>query len=105
MKLNALTGLRFVAAAMILVHHAASFGIQLPALAFDHGVSFFFVLSGFVLAYVHPSIGSAYELRAFLWNRVVRIWPAHLVMLFAVTILLNLPITWTFPLNFFLLQA
>ncbi len=104
-RLNALTGLRFVAAAMILIHHASVFGIQLPALALDHGVSFFFVLSGFVLAYVHPSIGSAYELRAFLWNRVVRVWPAHLVMLFVAIILLNLPITWAFPLNFFLLQA
>ncbi len=68
-------------------------------------MSFFFVLSGFVLAYVHPSIGSAYELGVFLWNRVVRIWPAHLVTLFAVIITLNLPITWAFPLNFFLLQA
>src|SRR5208283_4069809 len=104
-RLNALTGLRFVAAAMILIHHASVFGIKLPALALDHGVSFFFVLSGFVLAYVHPSIGSAYELRAFLWNRVVRVWPAHLVMLFVALILLNLPITWAFPLNFFLLQA
>lgn len=89
-KLDALTGLRFLAAAMILIHHSP-FHIPVPAIAYDHGVSFFFVLSGFILAYVHPTIGSMQEVKAFLWNRVARIWPAHLVTLMTTVFLFSVP--------------
>jgi peptidoglycan/LPS O-acetylase OafA/YrhL len=53
-KLDALTSLRFFAAAMIVVHHGhrvfGSMGLA-ESLPLDQGVSFFFVLSGFILAY------------------------------------------------------
>ena len=53
-KLDALTSLRFFAAVMIVLEHSmAAFQttawIKSPV-AFDQGVSFFFVLSGFMLA-------------------------------------------------------
>ncbi len=51
------------------------------------GVSLFFVLSGFVLAYNYPKFESARERRRFWWARFARIYPAYLVAL-----LLSLPI-------------
>jgi peptidoglycan/LPS O-acetylase OafA/YrhL len=45
------------------------------------GVSFFFVLSGFILTYVYPSLDAPGAVRRFLVARVARIWPAHLATL------------------------
>ncbi len=58
-KLDTLTGLRFFAAIAILIHHLRGFGLPKEVLegwALDNGVAFFFVLSGFILAYVYPSL-------------------------------------------------
>lgn len=80
-KLDALTSLRFFAAAMIVVHHAIERGLgpQWAAhFALGQGVSFFFVLSGFVLAYNYPALHGARDVRRFLLARVARIWPAHI---------------------------
>ncbi len=73
-RLAALDGLRAVAALGVLLYHAADWS-GWPG-RFAHGylaVDFFFCLSGFVLAH-------AFERReigwpAYLWIRVVRIWP------------------------------
>jgi peptidoglycan/LPS O-acetylase OafA/YrhL len=74
-----LTSLRFVAAALILVEHGFdSAGIPRSTFPYDQGVSFFFVLSGFVLAYNYPKLHGR-EIRSFLIFRVGRIWPAHIV--------------------------
>ena len=54
-KLDALTSLRFIAATMIVFYHMkgfALFGFSGPSFL-AQGVSFFFVLSGFILAYVY----------------------------------------------------
>jgi peptidoglycan/LPS O-acetylase OafA/YrhL len=81
-KLQALTSLRFLAAALIVLHHSqGSFGIPQDAWApfvLSQGVSFFFVLSGFILAYVYPSLQVVGK-RRFLLARFARIWPAHIV--------------------------
>jgi peptidoglycan/LPS O-acetylase OafA/YrhL len=47
----------------------------------DMFVDFFFVLSGFVMAYRYQTIATVQELRLFLIKRVYRIYPMHLLML------------------------
>src|SRR5690242_19654398 len=80
-KLYALTSLRFVAAALIVLGHSqGTFGIPKDAWApfvMSQGVSFFFVLSGFILTYVYPSL-KLFGIRRFLLARFARIWPAHI---------------------------
>jgi peptidoglycan/LPS O-acetylase OafA/YrhL len=91
-KLNALTALRFFAASMIFIGHTTALA---PAnrpnytdgFALWQGVSFFFVLSGFILAYVYPNIKSPAQAGRFLLARFARIWPTHLVA-FVVTLFL-----------------
>jgi len=70
--------LRFIAASMIVVFHSRGlFGISYVWDSLGQGVSFFFVLSGFILTYVYPSLSGAREVGRFLTARVARIWPAH----------------------------
>lgn len=80
-KLDQLTTLRFIAAWMIVIHHCAGmFGFS-PDLTrpfiFGQGVSFFFVLSGFILTYVYPKLNTYQEVLDFLHARFARIWPVH----------------------------
>lgn len=87
-NLPSLTGLRFVAATMVLVHHAAMVG-QVPFLSPWHGfgttgVSFFFVLSGFVLTWSAPE---SEKISDFYVRRVFRIWP-----LMFLSVLLAIPV-------------
>lgn len=83
-KLDALTSLRFIAAAMIVVSHAhplfGSLGIA-DAAPMGQGVSFFFVLSGFILAYNYPRLEGGSAVRKFWLARFARVWPLHAVML------------------------
>jgi peptidoglycan/LPS O-acetylase OafA/YrhL len=81
-KLDALTSLRFFAALMIFLCHVFEmFGLSGKAgtegLALFQGVSFFFVLSGFILAYVYPKLEKPYAREQFLLARFARIWPTH----------------------------
>lgn len=91
-RLDALTPLRFVAAAMIAVGHGANlFGFAPTAAALhaaNAGVSFFFVLSGFVLAYNYPALPDRSATRRFLVLRFARIWPMHALTLAAVVVFL-----------------
>ncbi|WP_188394031.1 acyltransferase [Mesorhizobium sp. SARCC-RB16n] len=88
LRLHALTGLRFLAAFTIVLHHLrGSFGIPTDisfAWRADIGVTVFFILSGFVLTYSYSSLGSG---RVTVWQfyvaRFARIWPAHAVTLLA----------------------
>ncbi len=47
----------------------------------DVFVDFFFVLSGFVVCYSYQTINSAKELKTFLFKRIRRLYPLHLVLL------------------------
>jgi peptidoglycan/LPS O-acetylase OafA/YrhL len=99
-RLGALTGLRFVAAAMIVAHHARLL-VPIPDYALGHGVSFFFLLSGFILAYAYPKLSTPKEVWQFLTARVARIWPAHLcTLLLAAAMLPPSLLTWTLQGNF-----
>lgn len=81
-RLDALTALRFFAAAMIVLTHAhpifGSFGIA-DAAPLGQGVSFFFVLSGFILAYNYREFSRDGSISRFLVARFARVWPLHLV--------------------------
>lgn len=90
-KLNSLTSLRFIAAALIVVHHLrGTFGVPQDVwepFALDNGVAFFFVLSGFILTYVYSGRPRLAK-RRFLLARLARLWPAHVAALAIISILL-----------------
>jgi peptidoglycan/LPS O-acetylase OafA/YrhL len=82
--LRPLTSLRFVAAMMIVVTHAPAhfnwpWANALPK-TLVHGVSFFFVLSGFILTHVYSSKPFP-GYRRFVVARFARLWPVHIVAL------------------------
>lgn len=82
-RLDALTGLRWWAAFMVFLFHMRVFApVPQPlAAVFDQGylgVTFFFVLSGFVLTWsLKPGVSTS----TFYWRRFARIWPATMVAL------------------------
>lgn len=75
-RLDSLTGLRFAAAFAVLLHHSPNL-VTIPAIRpytqwGQLGVSFFFVLSGFVLVWSRRRGDTAGR---FYWRRFARIWP------------------------------
>lgn len=80
-RLDALTGLRWWAAFAVFLHHMGNLA-PLPVQDFlvfgNFGVTFFFVLSGFVLTW---SARPGLPVSTFWWRRFARIWPAHVVAL------------------------
>lgn len=91
-RLEALTTLRFFAAAFIVFGHSqGQFGIPVGAAGHfnaSHSVAFFFVLSGFILAWVYPTLEKTGG-KSFLIARLARIWPAHITTLALICILLT----------------
>jgi peptidoglycan/LPS O-acetylase OafA/YrhL len=87
-QLHALTSLRFFAALLVvlfhfggpLLGHAPKLVANVVAAGYV-GVSFFFVLSGFVLAYAYVRLdrSDVGALRAFYAARIARIYPAYLL--------------------------
>ena len=89
-----LTGVRFVAAAWVMLYHfqvpLATLGLLVPVLheflrVGRLGVDLFFALSGFILTHTYltrlgPRITWPAS-RHFLWLRLARIYPVHFVML------------------------
>lgn len=93
-RLPSLTGMRFIAAAMVFFHHTTFANLFASASARDHyipivrqgnsGVSFFFILSGFVLTW---SMRSNDNPPRFWRRRFFKIYPNHIVV-FIVSVLL-----------------
>lgn len=89
-KIYSLTSMRFFAAFMIVIGH----GSQIPAFngfAFSffnvgNSVSFFYVLSGFILTYNYYSMSNY---RDYIVARLARIWPLHVVTLLVVIFVLK----------------
>ena len=89
--LDALTGIRGIAAWLVVFYHMRSAMLTLlpvdviRVLARGYlAVDLFFILSGFVLWYNYaPRLraGGMAEAGRFLWRRVARIWPLHIVLL------------------------
>lgn len=76
-RLPSLTSLRFFAALLVVGYHAvpllfpARVAVAATSVGFV-GVTFFFILSGFVLTWSYrPGLG------AFYWRRFARVWPLH----------------------------
>jgi peptidoglycan/LPS O-acetylase OafA/YrhL len=92
-RIDALTSLRFFAAALIVLGHAGEMGIpgyqeHYPHLfMYSQGVSFFFVLSGFILYLTYADIRGR-TLDRFFVARLARIWPAHILAFLTVVWLL-----------------
>lgn len=117
-QLDALTSLRFFAAAMIVVGHShhllGSLGIALT-FQLSQGVSFFFVLSGFILSYNYQHLSDKKSAIRFLIARFARIWPLHIATLLIWLAIITPNITHEFAnptdgliklaLNFTLLQS
>lgn len=81
-RLPSLTGLRFWAALLVVAYHLTSVVGPLPLLSplvqFGRsGVTFFFVLSGFVLAWTY--LDRPVPFRVFVWRRFARLWPLVIV--------------------------
>ncbi|MBC7415492.1 MAG: acyltransferase [Herminiimonas sp.] len=91
--LPALTSLRFAAALAIMVHHCNGVFWKAAELGpLDVGVSFFFVLSGFILTYVYRDIEpTRARFAGFYRARLARIWPLHLSCLLMTIVLIAVP--------------
>lgn len=90
--LPSLTSLRFFAAMLVVAYHAAhqstpSDGHALASLRFGYlGVTFFFVLSGFVMVW---SVRDGDAAASFYRRRFARVWPVHAVTLLAAATLVG----------------
>ena len=84
-----LTGLRFIAAFWLLLYFfwpRLGLGERPNLIASgNYGVDLFFILSGFVLAHVYGPqvVDKKYSHGAFIWARLARVYPLHLVTFFA----------------------
>lgn len=104
-RFEALTSMRFIAASCIVVMHMGNhFGFRADMtlsgkLPWHQAVSFFFVLSGFILTHAYPALRTRPELRRFFVARLARVWPGHLFALLmwlwlATWVGLNIFATW-----------
>jgi peptidoglycan/LPS O-acetylase OafA/YrhL len=78
--------MRFIAAVLVVLYHCSQRSFVLPSnlgshFFFPQGVTFFFILSGFVLAYVYPELTTGEARGRFLLTRFARIWPTHVAVL------------------------
>ncbi|MEQ8954120.1 MAG: acyltransferase family protein, partial [Gammaproteobacteria bacterium] len=78
-KLPILDAFRFIAASLVvLVHYEIIFGEFLLLGAFaTTAVSWFFVVSGFILSYTYPSLDGFSDYKRFYLHRVIRIYPVY----------------------------
>ncbi len=95
--LDPLTSLRFFAALTVFTWHLRGL-LTLPLVNWVQtgylGVSFFYVLSGFIMAYVYTEKlrdGNSRSIKQFYISRVAKLWPVHLL-----TFALSLPLVFVF---------
>jgi peptidoglycan/LPS O-acetylase OafA/YrhL len=113
--IRALTSLRLLPAVAVVFYHCQDYFDCLQAdvsrLAFTHTLTYFFVLSGFVLTINYFNISSVVSALRFYIARFARIWPAHVISLFLLLALVpevfkvkvaSLPV---FLANMFMVQA
>jgi peptidoglycan/LPS O-acetylase OafA/YrhL len=85
-RLGALTALRFIAAFLVVLGHTrydfAPLNDFPEQIVFNQAVTFFFVLSGFILTFVYPELQTAAATKAFIVKRFARLWPLHITTFF-----------------------
>src|SRR5438874_2707484 len=121
-ELSGLTGIRFYAALLVYLYHVV---LTIPGMdvvggrtlffsAAEVGVSFFFLLSGFILTYNYADVFrggiSVAGYKRFVWDRLTKIYPVHFLTLLLVlpipTFSPHLPLDWrAVPLHLLLLQC
>lgn len=83
-KIYTLTSLRFFAAAFIVVGHGGNLPgfepFRFLGFNLNNAVSFFFVLSGFILSFSYYNMDVKKEFRSFIIARFSRVYPAHFFM-------------------------
>src|SRR5262245_7136114 len=120
-ELSSLTGIRFYAAILVYLYHVhlipGTETFSETSGLFNAGavgVSFFFVLSEFILTYNYADVFRdgvcAASYRQFVWDRLTKIYPVHVLTLFIalpVAILSpHLPLDWrAVPVHLLLLQS
>lgn len=96
--IDQLTSLRFFAAAAIVFHHSKDvFELTRSVVSpvpLNLAVSFFFVLSGFILTYNYRNLRGRAEVQRFYEARIARIWPVHFLS-FGLVLLLIPKGLWT----------
>lgn len=91
--LRALTGLRFLAALWVVLYtawpHLDVSWVPVAVTRGYLGVEVFFVLSGFILSHVYLEAAGQkrHSYGGFLWARIARVYPLHLVTLFGMVAL------------------
>ena len=88
-RINVLTGCRYIAALIVVMDHLG--GKEIAAVKpvvnlAPYMMSYFFVLSGFVLALTYHRPGKPFDLKHFWVSRISRIFPIYLFSLFLVCI-------------------
>lgn len=79
-RLDSLTSLRFFAIMIVVVHHLRELIGWGPKTGWGAvGVTFFFVLSGFVLTLNYQKIPTGKAAVSFLWCRIARLYPLYFV--------------------------
>ncbi|WP_195175837.1 acyltransferase [Mesorhizobium sp. INR15] len=96
-QLHNLTSLRAFAALAIFLHHLNILGIDVSQSAWNMNlggaVSFFFVLSGFVLSYSFEGQFLTWrDTRNFIFQRFFRLWPVHIICFFIAVVILQAPV-------------
>lgn len=110
--IRSLTGLRFIFALMIFMHH---FSIKEGQLMFPQGgalsVCFFFILSGFVLAYSYQErlVLRQISTKIFYTGRLSKLYPLHILCFLIALVLAIKVLSWKYvliaPINLALLQS
>ena len=114
--IRALTSLRFFAAFAVLLFHSGSSAAtatgHIPTVILNLldngylGVSFFFILSGFILTYVYQSFTDARSLAKFYSARFARVYPIYLLCLALIfPVLPAQSVSWREAPQFALLQS
>jgi peptidoglycan/LPS O-acetylase OafA/YrhL len=89
-KLNLIQALRGIASVLVVCYHTGTlYAMNLNFLVFNNafkfghlGVTFFFVLSGFIIYYIHnQDVKKPSQLPSFLYKRITRIFPVYWTVL------------------------